>query len=309
MTHNMLHTYAGEAVNWECDELGHLNMRHYMTKVHQARQFFFINLGLVNSFRADADSTVRVSEFTIRYLKESRPGARLRIETGLLSLGETEAELVHIMTHFDGTISAAITEKVDHIYLRTGNAFAWPSRVKSAAESKLAERPAAALPRGLPDENLAPLAPRRDVLIEHGATQIGAGVFQPAEFDIFGAVTPHAILGRVTESVGNFYALWPEIHDGLYSGGTTSGALLELRCHIHNRATAGEALEVYSSVQGANPYTRQAAHHLVDPVSGESWASLTGSACLFDLETRKLIKTPKDQVARLNALALPQLRA
>lgn len=305
----MLHTYAGEAVNWECDELGHLNMRHYMTKVHQARQFFFIRLGLQNSFRADADSTVRVRDFTIRYLKESRPGARLRIESGLLSLGAHRAELVHIMTHFDGTVSAAITETVEHIYLRTGKVFDWPSRVRQAADGKLVQRPATTLPRGLPDEGLAPLAPSRSKIIERGATQIGAGVFQPSELDIFSAVTPQAILGRVTESVGNFYALWPEIHDGLYSGGHVSGALLELRCHIHHHATAGEAVEIYSAVQGANPYTRQAAHHLVDPVTGESWASMTASGCLFDLDARKLLKTPKEQVERLNALATPELRA
>ena len=309
MTGKMLHTYAGEAVNWECDELGHLNMRHYMTKVHQARQFFFIHLGLKNSFRADADSTVRGRNFTIRYLKESRPGARLRIETGMLSLSETQAELVHIMTHFDGSVSAAITETVDHIYLRTGMPFAWPSRLRTAVKALMVERPAVTLPRGLSKEAAVPLAPPKSELVKHGATQIGAGVFQPAELDVFSTVTPQALLGRITESVGNFYALWPEIHDGLYSGGSTSGALLELRCDIHNRATAGEAVEVYSAVQGANPYTRQAAHHLVDPVSGESWASMTASGCLFDLETRKLIKTSEDQIAKLEALVIEQLRA
>ncbi len=309
MTDNMLHSYSGEAVNWECDELGHLNMRHYMTKVHQARQFFFIHLGLENSFRTDADSTVRVREFTIRYLKESRPGARLSIHTGLLSLSGSKAELVHIMTHFDGTISAAITETVDHIYLRTGQAFNWPTRVRAATKKWRAERPVSTRPRGLPSEDLAPLAPSKRDLENLGAAHIGAGVFQPYELDIFSCVTAQALLGRVTESVGNFYALWPEIHDGLYSGGTTSGALLELRCHIHHHATAGEALELYSAIQSANPYTRQAAHHIVSPVTGQSWASLSASACLFDLEARKLLKTPHEQVEALNALAIPELRA
>jgi len=305
----MLHTYAGEAVNWECDELGHLNMRHYMTKVHQARQFFFIHLGLHNGFRADADSTVRVRDFTIRYLKESRPGARLRIETGLLSLSGNQANLVHLMKHFDGTISAAITETVDHIYLRTGQPFKWPSRVRDAAKKWRVERPAATLPRGLPKESQTPLAPSKMDLETLGAAHIGAGVFQPAELDVFSCVTGQALLGRITESVGNFYALWPEIHDGLYSGGSISGALLELRCFIHHHATAGEALEIFSAIQSANPYTRQAAHHIVNPITGQSWASVLASGCLFDLETRKLLKTPHEQVEALNARAITALRA
>lgn len=305
----MLDSYYGEAVQWECDDLGHLNMRHYMTKVHQARQFFFIALGLTGSFKASADSTVRTRKFTIRYLKESRPGARLKIQTGLLSIGETSAELVHIMTHFDGTVSAAIVETVDHIYLRTGRVFNWPTRAIETAQKYITPRPAVSLPRGLPTEDYVPLAPTQKMLKDGGATFIGAGVFQPAELDIFSAVTPQSLMGRITESVGNFQALWPEIHESLYNGGTLSGALLELFCYIHDIPTAGDAVELYSAVQDANPYTRQAVHHLVDPVTGQSWASTVASGCLFNLATRKLVKTSVEQITALKAAAIPKLRA
>jgi len=192
----MIKTYAGEAVQWECDELGHLNMRHYMGKVQQARQFFFLKLGLTQSFKIDAASTVRPKRFTIRYLKESRPGARIFIETGLLSLDENSAELVHIMTHMDGQVSAAITETVEHIYLRTGHAFGWPKRAIEHAQDYRVPRPDISLPRGLPPSNLAPLAPSKATLIAHKAVPIGRGVFQPAELDIFSAVTHAACAGH-----------------------------------------------------------------------------------------------------------------
>ena len=55
-------TWAGECAAWECDELGHLNMRHYVGKFSQARAFLFIQLGLVNAFKARALSTVRVKD-------------------------------------------------------------------------------------------------------------------------------------------------------------------------------------------------------------------------------------------------------
>ncbi len=310
----MIQTYAGEAVQWECDDLGHLNMRHYMTKVEQARQFFFITLGLTSAFRIDGDSSVRVRKFTIRYLKESRPGARLKVETGLLALHDNSAEIVHIMTHYDGTVSATIVETVEHIYLRTGEAFGWPKRVIAAADEHMAQRPASATARGLPADDYIPLAPKREVLIKEallkdGAKLIGSGVFQPAEIDIFSCVSVPSLLGRLTESVGNFYELWPEIHESFLVGGSISGALLELTCHIHRRASAGDAVEVYGAIQGANSYTRLAAYHLIDPVSGESWASLSASSCVFDTATRKLVKTPDARVAELKALAITDLRA
>lgn len=304
----MIETYTGQALQWECDELGHLNMRHYMTKVHQARQFFFIELGLVKAFTASADSTVRSKSFIVRYLKESRPGARLKIKTGVISLSDTSAELLHIMTHFDGTVSAAIVETVEHIYLRTGAAFNWPRRVHRAAQNYITERPAISLPRGLLPADYSPLAPSREALLESRAVKIGMGVFQPAEIDIFGAVTPQAHLGRLTESVGNFIGLWPEVDESLQSGGHIGGALLELAAYIHHVPTAGEALELYGAVQDANPYTRQAAYHMVDPATGASWASLLASGCLFDLDARNLVKTSPDQIAALKSMAIPALR-
>jgi hypothetical protein len=78
---------------------------------------------------------------------------------------------------------------------------------------------------------------------------------------------------------------------------------------LHAPATAGDGVEIFSAVQGANPYTRQAAHHLVDPISGESYASMTASGCLFDLETRKLVKTPEARIKALQARIIEHLRA
>ena len=303
----MMASYFGEAVQWECDELGHLNMRHYMTKVQQARQFFFINLGLPHAFETSADSTIRTQQFTVRYLKESRPGARLKISTGITAIHDNSLELLHIMTHFDGTISAVILETVQHLYLRTGGVFNWPQRVKDAAKAFMTKAPAAAMTRGLP--NAPAKAPTASMLKSGGATLIGAGVFQPAEVDQFHSVMPQSLLGRITESVGNFKALWPEVHESRASGDSTSAVLLETKGYIHNWATIGKACEIYSAPITANAYTRLAAHHIVDPISGQSWASFFASGCLFDLISRKLVKTPKARIDALNAIALPDLSA
>ena len=310
MTPQMLDSYFGEAVQWECDDLGHLNMRHYMTKAHQARQFFFIHLGLPYAFEISADSTVRTREFTVRYLKESRPGTRLKIQTGIIALNEMSADIIHMMTHHDGTLSAVITETVEHIYLRTGQAFAWPKRVRRAAPHYLVPLPASAMTRGIPDKTTTgKTITGKDVeaLRSGGATHIGAGVFQPHEVDQFQFVTPQSLLGRITESVGNFEALWPEIHESFNSDGTISGALLEIKGRVHRWPTIGHACDLYSAVLDANPYTRLAAHHIVDPVSGQSWASFFASGCVFDLESRKLVKTPETRIKALKSIALPDL--
>ena len=122
-------TWAGECSAWECDELGHLNMRHYVKKFGQARRGFIISLGLSHAFLPDTDSSVRVKDFHIRYHGEARPGQALKIETALIELLESTAKLCHIMYHFDGRIAASVIETVEHIYLHGHRVFRWPARL------------------------------------------------------------------------------------------------------------------------------------------------------------------------------------
>lgn len=300
-------TFFSEVLSWECDELGHLNMRHYMTKTEQARQMFFIRMGLGDAFKAGSDSTIRTREFTVRYLKESRPAERIRIETGLLALHDNSADLLHIFYHGGQTISAVILETVDHIYLRTGSAFGWPNRVKEAALTVQCDLPNVAMTRGLPQIN-QPTAPTRNTLIEKGAKLIGMGVFLPEETDIFSCVRSQSLLGRTSDSIGNFTEAWGgRIEEFTAGNSTVSGALLEVNAYIHRPATAGDAFEFYSALYSANRYTRQITHHIVDPISGESWASMIASSCLFDTKARKLVKAELDEVTALTEMSIPDL--
>ena len=130
-----LKTWAGECSAWECDGLGHLNMRHYITKVAQARQMFFIRLGLYEAFKSGAEASVRVRDFHIKYLGEARPDDPLRIETGLLQLGENDVRLCHIMYHLGGRIAATIVENMQHIALPSRAAIPWPQHFHEAAKT------------------------------------------------------------------------------------------------------------------------------------------------------------------------------
>ena len=201
-----LESWRGEAVAWECDELGHLNMRHYIAKAREARQFLFIHLGLHHGFRLGAPSGVHSKTVETCYLREARPGARLSIRSGVTRLGEVDAEVLHVMEHADGSRAATIRETVVHVARRTGEPFPWPRRLREAVELVDGSD---AKPRGLP-EGTVPNAPARATLERLGASRVGAGVFRADEADVFGRVMPHSVQGRVSESVGNFRGGWPE---------------------------------------------------------------------------------------------------
>jgi acyl-CoA thioester hydrolase len=293
-----LKTWAGECSAWECDGLGHLNMRHYITKAAQARQMFFIRLGLHEAFKSGAEASVRVRDFHIKYLGEARPDDPLRIETGLLQLGESDVRLCHIMYHLGGRVAATIVENVQHIALPSGAKLPWTQRFREAAKPYQVEPPAPSLPRGLSYEAVS-TAPTETALKNLGVTHVGSGVFQPYEMGVNGRVTPQALMGRVTETIGHIQDGYPEFKDPDYHASGKSGALLEARIFIHRAARAGDGYHFYSGLAEGGTYTRSLIHHCVDAVTGESFFSMVGIGCLFDLKARKLIKATPEQIAVL----------
>ena len=303
-----LKTWAGECSAWECDGLGHLNMRHYMTKVMQARQMFFIRAGLYEAFKADALSSIRVTDFHIKYLSEARPDNPLYIETGLLELGEQTVRLCHMMFHGDGRIAATVVENVEHISLRTNRAFAWPKRFAAAVEPFKVEQPQPSKPRNL-SYDTRPQAPSEASLIKLGVKHIGAGVFQPHEMGLDGSATPQALMGRATETISHMKDGYPEFLDSEYRESGKSGALLEAQIFLNHRAEAGDGYKFYSGLVSGNIYTRQIVHNIVDVITGKNFFSMIGDGCLFDLKARKLIKATDAQVAALKKNTIKGLTA
>ncbi len=300
-----IQTWAGECSAWECDDLGHLNMRHYMTKTAQARQMMVIRLGLDDAFKHNALSSVYVDKFHIKYLGEARPGDPLRIESAVLDVADTTARLCHMMYHADNRLAASIVETVSHLYLRTQQPFSWPKRVYENAKQFIIESPPApSFPRGVKYDEVLP-APNEDEMIEWGVQKIGAGVFQPAEMGPIGRAGVQALLGRTTETIGHIKDAWPEMHDPAYRAEGGSGALLEAFVTIGMPAQTGEGYHFYSGIHSANSHTRRLVHNMVHVVTGENIFSMTGIGCLFNLKTRKLVKTKEAEIKALNEKAIP----
>lgn len=283
-------TWAGECSAWECDELGHMNMRHYAHKIDEARRGLVIRLGLTTAFKPGTPSTVRCRDFHIKYQGEARPGNALRIDSAVIELSEGSAKFCHIMTHKDGRIAATAVETVEHVYLPEDKVFAWPKRVRSAAPHFTVDMPSPAKPRNI-DGSTKHIGMSQAALTKAGATFVGTGIFGPSELDISNRVTMGSFFGRTTSTIAWFSEGWPEFEDEAYIGSDKSGALLEMRAVIHRYPGQGDAYIYAPAITSANAYTREFVHNLVDPISGDSWVSMQASACKFDLKARALIKS------------------
>ncbi len=303
---NFVLTWAGECSAWECDDLGHLNMRHYVKKFGQARAGLMIRLGLTHAYRPGTTSTVRVRDFLIKYQGEARPGDALKVESAVIKLQEETAQLCHIMYHADGRIAATALETIEHVYLMTHRVFAWPRRVKLAADDFTADLPDAATPRNIDLTKTHTGRPLSE-LKAGGACELGAGVFEAAETDISEHVTAGSVFGRVTSGIIWYREGWPELYDQGYRDANLSAALLEARLVFHRYPKQGQAFSYVPVMIGADNYIRRFVHNLLDPVTGDSWATMEACGCKFDLSKRRLIKMSDDEVTTLLKSTKPTL--
>ncbi len=280
-------TWRGEAINWECDELGHLNMRHYITKAQQARQMFIMQLGLSHAFKKGTPGAVRVREFHIKYIREAMPGAPLHIESAITSLGEKDLALIHIMYHQDGSIAATIHEALEHFYMPTHRSFAWPERLREQATLYMSELPEAARPRGIPDIEMQ--GANYETVKNWGCSEIGRGVFQRSEVGSSDTVCAQHMLGHISESIRHFDTAFPE----KIGTGPITGVLLELKFRFHTFPEAGDPFVIASGIMGVTDKVRRLVHHIVNPITGMPYASAIAINGLIDLEKRRLVVPSK----------------
>lgn len=283
----LIETWRGEALAWEADELGHMNMRYYFDRVHEARARFAHRLGLPHIYKTASLSTLVPTNQHIKYIKELRPGHGMAVESGVVALGETHITLVHLIRGNQGVPAATITETLSHIAVRTGIKFGWSKRTKKLAQDYMVEMPDIAKPRNIdPNEPTGmPTMVDADIL---DLQAIGRGAFQPSECDVFGHVLPMAIIGRVSNSVQHLKTAWPDLDFASDDG--MSGALLEACARHKLRPKAGDIFEMRSGLRKANTHVRELCHWILDPVSGQCWTSFVGVGCRFNLKTRRLVK-------------------
>jgi acyl-CoA thioester hydrolase len=294
----MIEVWRGNANAWECDELGHMNVKFYLTKASEAIAGLAAQTGLKDIHRADANATLLATGLHVRFLAEARPGAPLMIEGGWTAISDQTCTALLVMRH-GGTGRVAATFLIDlvHVSPRDGRPFVWPSHFAEGIEPSLVEIPDFAQPRGIQLDapaNKQVSTARADAL---GLEAIGQGRFTPDETDVFGRMRMEVLLGRISDSVINLKAAFPE-EWAFHKGGTEAriGSPL-LECHIlpQRWPRAGDGYVIRSGLKSYGPKVRNLVHWVLDPATGRPWWTMEGVAAPMDLDARKIMP-PSDTV-------------
>lgn len=298
--------WGGGVNTWECDEMGHLNVKFWVAKGMESLAGLARELGMPRAFAADAGATLALREIHMRFLKEARPGACLYATGGVIELGDADALLLIVIRHIDGTPGATFQVRVAHATSQDLRAFPWSARSRARAEALKMEVPPYAAGRSIqmsPVEVTASLARAEELALQ----RIGLSVVGPQDVDVFGRMRAEVFIGRVSDGVARLFERDPPPQT---SGGETpriGGAVLEYRLVFADWPRAGDGVEVRSGFASCEPRTRRVFHWMVDPDTGRPWVSSEAIAISFDLDKRKVVDLSPEAQARFQSRVAPGL--
>ncbi len=302
----MIEVYRGSANTWECDEMGHMNVRFYVSRMMEGLAEFAAVAGMPHAFSRHAFATLRPRDQHIRFLREALAGKPFSMRARVLETTDTAVYLYQQIDHLDGAPCAAFRTWVDHVDIETGLAFPWPDETLAAFERLTGPAPDETAPRSI-DLSKPPRATARMADADAiSAPVIGRGVVQPDQCDALGDMKAEFFIGRLSDSVGHLFGPWRrEVADGRSS--RTGGAVLEYRLVYRRWPRAGDRFVIRTSVDWTKEKTHSLVHWVLDPATGEAWCTSEGVAVVLDLDARKIIPVSEPHQAALRRVAPPGL--
>jgi acyl-CoA thioester hydrolase len=295
--------WRGCVNTWECDEMGHMNVRFYVAKAMEGLVGLAAALGMPQAFSPCANATLLVREQHIRFLREARPGAPLFMRGAVLDMDEAEARLLLVLFHASGEPAASYQTVVSHIAVADDDRpFPWPRHARALGEGLKVDVPSYAASRSV---GLEPFVSRAS--LHHadrlGLATISAGAIDGQHCDVFGRMRVEQFIGRVSDGIATLASASRAViaESAETPPGRTGGAVLEYRLAHLAWPRAGDRFVVRSGVAGFDSRTQRLVHWMLDPQSGRPWGVSEAIAVTLDLDARKIVPISGAARAALSA--------
>ena len=134
----MFETARGTVHAWQCDHMGHANLRAYGEFFEQALWHVFHRIGITPSvLRADAIRMAGVQQ-SIHYKKELLPGDLVLVKSRLVEMRERSLKMLHEMQHVEsGEVCATCELTAVCIDAQTRKPRAFPADISAKAKEIL----------------------------------------------------------------------------------------------------------------------------------------------------------------------------
>jgi acyl-CoA thioester hydrolase len=288
---------------WECDQMGHLNVRHYFGRGNDGIQSLLLELGLSARDLGESRAVVRASDQHVRFSRELRPGAAYALRIGVVAQDPMTLATYAELLNEAGERSATIVSTSTFLELATGQPKAWPADLRQAPAALRCKVPDYAAPRGVSAQPTR-RRPVRSQIERRGLIPAFLGPIGAEHCDADGLMRESGCMALISDGIPHFFRA---LQGGSRPAGI-GGAALEYRFAFHSWPRHGDVIEVWSGLIGLGNKTLSMIHYLFDRQSGECVAAAEAIAVWFDLTSRRALVVPDETRARLASKVLSGLQ-
>ncbi len=290
---------------WECDEMGHMNVKFYVTRSVDALFSFGHTLGLGPRALRNRQQTLAIEEQHIRFLREVHPGTPFLVCAGVVSANENTIKIYQELTNLiSGQVSATF---VIDVYLADAESRApalFDKTLIEKLQQQLVELPDYAKPRGI-----STAAPRKTPTINEadslGLFQIYKGLVNHTDTDEYGFMQPQGYMSSLSNGITHFFMAIKDQPKPREEG--MGGAALEYRFVYRQPPQLGDIVIARSGLKGFMGKATNFCHWMFNGESGECIATVEAVAVSFNLTTRKAVEPSpesKDNMIKKSVVGL-----
>ncbi|HMJ55495.1 MAG TPA: thioesterase family protein [Polyangiaceae bacterium] len=298
----MIDVMRSSVNTWECDQMGHMNVRHYSARAAEGLARLAMELGFGPRKLEAAGLAVRAAGQHLRFHREMRPGAAFCLRAGVIEADEQRLRTYEEMRLVgDDVLVATIVTDAVLVQSSTFGHVPWPKEAVTRAGALAVALPAHGAPRGISGD-----PPRSPPPSYDEARRLVGGYLGPVtadNCDAQGFMLEAAYLARVSDGVPHFFRSLRRGHAPPGVG----GAALEYRFAYHGRPRLGDVIEMRVGLKAVAKKTIQFCHWIFDVESSRCVSTSEAVAVSLDLTTRRAIDFGDEARAELEAHVIPNL--
>lgn len=303
----MVTCFSGNANTWECDEMGHMNVRFYVSKGLEGLATFSHLLGIGPSWQNDQSVSLGVIHEHIRYIREVMPGEDLSIEVGILSASPEQLEIFQLMHNTrSGQIACSMIHRVELRRLSDEVRVPFNESILEKTKDYLCTIPEKTGPRSLFMD--APFVRGSKTDAENwGMRLVSMGQVTPQMVDRHGVLPPDGYIGRISDGIGNFMGGLRKNADVKSPVQNIGGAALEYRLNFLEPLKVGDIVGVYVGLKAVTDRFFIVTHWTVNLQTGRLVTHSEALAVSLDLDARKMIPIAAENKENLEKAIVAEL--
>ena len=136
----LVQTYRGTVMQWQCDHMGHMNVMWYVGKFDEATWNLFAMFGISARYLRESGQAMAAVEQRLQYRRELLPGDTVAVTSGVLEVRDKVIRFFHEMKNLEtGEVAATCRLTGVHMNSATRKAEAYPATVQARARELLRE--------------------------------------------------------------------------------------------------------------------------------------------------------------------------